>query len=1002
MWRLFIFFILGGFQILGQSVPVPFPAPGDTLNHYTGEITALSETEYLAIHSVIRGTRAQVYLLRSTDAGTSWGTPFLLIDSTLNPSNAGEDSLSYPYIVRGNNNRLLAIYKVGKGIHYYRISDNNGLTWGPGRTLSLMSLVAAEEKTRITSAIHTGGDTIMLAVSRDQNYFGFSKSTDNGITFSPFEQNSAGTWTNGSLLKLDDGSLFLVCQEKALNNKKLLSMRYAPATGWSTTSVILTGTDDVNNPKLFRSSDGMLHVVYINTKASTGKHKNTDIYRISSTDGGLSWSAPTRLTLYAGRDVQPNINPQSVVPLMMFSSDRSELPGRMKLWFTNALNVSDTDAPPAIYSAVSSPVQPVPGDSVFIKVYAGYHGKGLTGSVKGLINTQPVDIPLYDDGAHKDSLAGDGVFGALIKVASTGDFAQIYASMQGGGKTVISRPLEWAIRFDDVYKSIAFDTGELWVPLDNRGVIGGVNVSGRSGITYDSIVVLYSAGPALSALKNGSVWGAANMTSSIIKDFTAGPVGASANDPRVGIYKLDVNDTAFGASWQRWKSAVELGARYWDGNSNGVYDPVDHNNNGVWDITEDRPEMLGEVSYWCVINDGVPATSRRLGEHPTGIEIRQTLYAYPYNESGYMRNAVFVRYEIVNTGTVVQSLPLAVFSFWGDPDIGTATDDLFGTDTLRNGVFCYNDIEDPVFGINPPAVYQSILFGKPVFIPGLTFVDNDQNGIYDPGADTPLDTAKIPFGAPFGTRTIPGASNLGLSTSQYYTPYDFDHGDPMTSVELRNYQHGVTKTAGPIDPCSWTAGNVTGEDCNKISRYFIFSGDPVLNTGWLDRTVADKRMMANSGRFDLNAGDTTVIHTVISSIKGENNLHSITLTRQAMDEIFRQTGARHKYIPTGLKGAPVALPDEYRLYQNFPNPFNPETEIRFSLRERSRITLTVYDILGCKVAELLGSELERGEYRHAFNGDGLSSGVYFIRLEARSSVSDGVEYSKTIKAVLLR
>lgn len=243
MWRLFVFFILGGFQILGQNVPVPLPASGDTLNHYTGEITALSGTEYLAIHSVIRGTRAQVYLLRSTNAGASWGTPFLLINSTVAASNAGEDSLSYPYIVRGNGNRLLAIYKVAKGIHYYRISDNNGLTWGPGRTLNLMSVIAAEEKTRITSAIHIGGDTIMLAVSRDQNYFGFSKSTDNGISFSPFEQNSVGSRTNGTLLKLDDGSLFLVCQEKALNNKKLLSMRYTPATGWSTTSVILTGTE---------------------------------------------------------------------------------------------------------------------------------------------------------------------------------------------------------------------------------------------------------------------------------------------------------------------------------------------------------------------------------------------------------------------------------------------------------------------------------------------------------------------------------------------------------------------------------------------------------------------------------------------------------------------------------------------------------------------------------------------------------------------------------------
>ena len=84
---------------------------------------------------------------------------------------------------------------------------------------------------------------------------------------------------------------------------------------------------------------------------------------------------------------------------------------------------------------------------------------------------------------------------------------------------------------------------------------------------------------------------------------------------------------------------------------------------------------------------------------------------------------------------------------------------------------------------------------------------------------------------------------------------------------------------------------------------------------------------------------------------------------------------------------PVSLPQENVLYQNYPNPFNPATLIKYVLPGRSDVTLTVYNTLGQRVAVLVHETQERGYHQASFDGGGLSSGVYFYRLQAGSSVT---------------
>jgi len=77
-----------------------------------------------------------------------------------------------------------------------------------------------------------------------------------------------------------------------------------------------------------------------------------------------------------------------------------------------------------------------------------------------------------------------------------------------------------------------------------------------------------------------------------------------------------------------------------------------------------------------------------------------------------------------------------------------------------------------------------------------------------------------------------------------------------------------------------------------------------------------------------------------------------------------------------------SLSEDYRLEQNYPNPFNPDTTIRYALPESSEVELTVFDVVGRKVAILVDSRQSAGEHFVTFRGDHLPSGLYIYRLIA--------------------
>jgi len=95
----------------------------------------------------------------------------------------------------------------------------------------------------------------------------------------------------------------------------------------------------------------------------------------------------------------------------------------------------------------------------------------------------------------------------------------------------------------------------------------------------------------------------------------------------------------------------------------------------------------------------------------------------------------------------------------------------------------------------------------------------------------------------------------------------------------------------------------------------------------------------------------------------------------------------------------IDFPKNFELKQNYPNPFNPSTTIEYSLKESGFVNLSIFDMLGQKIAEPVNEEKTPGNYKVNFNAEGnsksLSTGVYFYTLRISNfSVTNKMVYLK--------
>ncbi|MFI5144159.1 MAG: SBBP repeat-containing protein [Ignavibacteria bacterium] len=188
--------------------------------------------------------------------------------------------------------------------------------------------------------------------------------------------------------------------------------------------------------------------------------------------------------------------------------------------------------------------------------------------------------------------------------------------------------------------------------------------------------------------------------------------------------------------------------------------------------------------------------------------------------------------------------------------------------------------------------------------------------------------------------------------------------------------------------------------------YLIFPPNNSLNVSltplldWSDVPTADSfrvQVSTNSGfnSFVINKSGTASqyqvpINTLQNNIVYYWRVNSINPVGNTWTSIWN-----FRTSPIGIKPISEEIPKEYKLYNNYPNPFNPSTSITFDLPKSEYVKLSVYDLLGREVEIILSEKLNAGKYRVDWNAGSYPSGVYFYKL-----VSD--DFTDVKKMVLVK
>lgn len=100
-------------------------------------------------------------------------------------------------------------------------------------------------------------------------------------------------------------------------------------------------------------------------------------------------------------------------------------------------------------------------------------------------------------------------------------------------------------------------------------------------------------------------------------------------------------------------------------------------------------------------------------------------------------------------------------------------------------------------------------------------------------------------------------------------------------------------------------------------------------------------------------------------------------TKNHADNNFGKAGA----------GKSTNISDDYKLFQNFPNPFNPATIINYKINQSGYVTLKVYNLVGQVVKTLVSEYQEPGTYSEQFNASELAAGIYLYKLQVNNFTS---------------
>jgi len=186
---------------------------------------------------------------------------------------------------------------------------------------------------------------------------------------------------------------------------------------------------------------------------------------------------------------------------------------------------------------------------------------------------------------------------------------------------------------------------------------------------------------------------------------------------------------------------------------------------------------------------------------------------------------------------------------------------------------------------------------------------------------------------------------------------------------------------------------------DNSSFYMLWEGD----VAWKEEIYAKKIY------FDGSSDET--IYTFFKGPVGDNWIDDIEVQKLNSSDYFIVYDGNDTDW-SGIFGALVlenltdimnnnGLPSSFTLSQNYPNPFNPSTKIKYDVPQNSFVNITIYNLLGETVAELVNKDLNAGNYEATWNAENLPSSVYLISIRAES-LEGNKSFSDVQKAVLLK
>ena len=893
-----------------------------------------------------------LFVAHSYDNGSTWEAPINIWEGGVIRHLDGIVLPTGRIVVQFNTSVSQTIY-----------SDDNGTTWSSPENIYTTS---GEMKLYYSDKLYA-----FRAASKNLYYWTSSDGT-NWSSYSRINNISPFNIASFSFVDFSAGNYIVVLAGTISGTSSIVLKKSDALDGtWTDLSTAFETPNAISDMDGVKDNAGKFWIAYTMSK-TVYQQPIKDVYYITSEDSGTTWSTPVLFGKSFQDDWYVRLSLSDDNPFAVFLTNRDNI---QALPYYGKLGISeDIYYQPFLQDYSTFLSDDFPNSvTVIARARAFTYQAPITVSLR--YNGVPVET-MYDDGQHNDGIAGDSIYGASHTFnysdlteshyldLSASDVHQATAFLQ---LFPLNPPVvnDWGIHVTRNHNTkFAFKS---------NGVIADIG-SYTSQTTYDGITVMYSGGFMMSGKTNGEIWSNGMASSSGIKDYIGGTIG----DTSKGFYIVKSSDPAFGESWQNWSNAVAKGAYFYDGNGDGVYNPVDLNSNGQWDWDEDCPDILGDETVWSVYNDGVPAEERRFPDvSPQGIEIRQTVWT-KYNDD-LNKNVIYIRYSIVNKGTTADTLKDVYFGLWSDNDIGYYSDDLAGCSVPTRTGYTYNYREDSQFGMSVPVVMETLLQGP------VRYTGNSN------------DEATNNMGNILGIHHINGAVNDTMTSFIQYMNGYTGQQDPSTKEEARNYLLGENQNGEIINPCNWPFGIVRGgADCTTIDGRFMYSGDPTIPYGWINTYPDDIRMMVNTGPFNLAADQPVDIIVAYHFSRGENSLESVSLGLEKAADL------QYNFPILGVEdrgGDNVVR--EFKLEQNYPNPFskgegnNPSTVINFSVPITANVLINVYNILGQKVTTLVNKRLGPGNYKTKFNGKNLSSGIYFYTMQSG-------DFTATKKMILLK